>query len=94
MDQRDRRFVHDLHEGDELITLSAVRLIEVPDLVDTYTEMVKVILGDDDFSVVQESAAAVLQRLEDAVIYKKNSARRQDAGGESLSIGLSWIRIL
>ncbi len=73
-----------LHEGDEIITLSAVRLAEVPDLVDAFTEMVEVILGDENFPIVQESAATVLQILEDAVVYKKNSAKWQDAGGISI----------
>ncbi len=66
------------------ITLSSVRMSQIPELVHAFTDMVDTILGDDPFEAIQQKAQIVLDRLDEAVAYRKNGTDWEDAGGVAL----------
>lgn len=82
---------HAAHAETGFITLSSVRLNQVPDLVDAFTEMVQTILGDHPFTEVQQQAQIVLDHLDATIAYRKNGADWEDAGGLALYWPLSEI---
>lgn len=79
---------HATHTQDAYITLSSIRLKQIPALVDAFSDLVVTMLGEDPFSEVQQKAQIVLDRLDEAVAYRKNGADWEDAGG----LALYWPR--
>ncbi|MDP8226386.1 MAG: clostripain-related cysteine peptidase, partial [Candidatus Celaenobacter polaris] len=77
-------FYYDIHAADTTITLSTIQLDNIPDVEDALADFCTTILDSVAFEVIQPKAQAIMDAIEDAVLYKVSGEVWDDAGGLSI----------
>jgi len=77
-------FYYDIHAADTTITLSTIQLDKIPDVEDALADFCTTILDSVAFEVIQPKAQAIMDAIEDAVLYKVSGEVWDDAGGLSI----------
>ncbi|MFH0801688.1 MAG: clostripain-related cysteine peptidase [bacterium] len=75
---------HEAHQGQQTITLSLLDMGRIPSLSGAILALNAALLAGSDFPAIQDKAQAVMNAIEGAVVYVRNSPDRADDHGISI----------